>query len=225
VTSAGARRALQRTLSAALMCGLLSACGGATTSSGSIIVRPGAPGEPTQGLDAAEVSRVVVGEFTPADVRFMQGMIAHHAQALTMGRLAATRAGSEGVRLLALRIESSQGAEITLVERWLSDRGQETPLSELNYQIPSAAGEPVRMPGMLSEDQIAELEAASGSDFDGLFLPHMIRHHEGALTMIRELFTYQGAARDGEIFRFASDVDSDQRIEIARMVRMLTGSP
>jgi len=225
VTWAGTRRALLQTLSIALTFGFLTACGSATMRSGSTIVRPGAPGEPTRELGADEVSRVAAAEFTPADVRFMQGMIAHHAQALTMGRLAATRAGSEGVLLLALRIESSQATEIELMERWLSDRGQEVPLSELDYQIPSSAGEPVRMPGMLTDGQIAQLEAASGPDFDRLFLPHMIRHHEGALTMVRELFTYQGAARDGEIFRFASDVDSDQRIEIARMVRILTGGP
>jgi uncharacterized protein (DUF305 family) len=164
-------------------------------------------------------------EVTRADVGFMQGMIAHHAQALTMSRLAPDRVEADGVRLLAERIERSQDDEIALMSRWLATRGEEVPDPETGYQIPSAAGQPVIMPGMLSEDELAELEGASGAEFDRLFLIYMIRHHEGALTMVRELFESEGSGQEGVIFEFAVDVDSDQRIEIARMVRVLTGSP
>lgn len=162
---------------------------------------------------------------TRADVRFMQGMIAHHAQALTLADLVPDRAEDEGVRLMARRIGRSQGDEIALMERWLAERGEEIPDPALGYQIPSSAGQPVLMPGMLTPDELAELEGASGPQFDRLFLVYMIRHHEGALTMVRELFESEGSGQEGVIFEFAVDVDSDQRIEIARMVRMLSGAP
>ena len=176
-------------------------------------------------VDAEEARRSLVPRVTQADVRFMQGMIAHHAQAITLSALVPERAGSGAVRLVAGRIGRSQGDEIALMERWLAEHGQEIPDPALEYRLPSqAAGAAVMMPGMLTPEELGELEVASGAAFDRLFLIYMIRHHEGALTMVRELFESEGAGEEAVIFEFAVDVDSDQRIEIARMVRMLSGT-
>ena len=207
------------------VCLLLSSCAMAGEGSGPRLVQPGAPGEPSRVLSAEESELAPPALVTTADVRFMQGMIAHHAQALTVSRFVPSRAEGEGVRLLAERIERSQGDEMALMERWLAARGEDIPGPTVGYQIQSSGGQPVLMPGMLTVDELAELEESSAADFDRLFLVYMIRHHEGALTMVRELFASEGAGEEGVIFEFAVDVDSDQRIEIARMVRMLTGSP
>ena len=172
-------------------------------------------------VDAEEARLSLAPRVTGADVRFMQGMIAHHAQAITLAALVPDRAESEGVRLVAERIGRSQGDEIALMERWLGEHGAEIPDPTLMYRLPSAA-EPVMMPGMLTPEELAELGAASGAEFDRLFLISMIRHHEGALTMVRELFESEAAAEEAVIFEFAVDVDRDQRIEIARMIRMLS---
>lgn len=194
-------------------------------AAGGRAVRPGAPGEPSRVVDAEEARRSLIPRVTQADVRFMQGMIAHHAQAITLSALVPERAESEAVRLVAERIGRSQGDEIALMERWLAEHGQEIPDPALGYRLPSqAGGAAVMMPGMLTPGELGELEAASGAAFDRLFLIHMVRHHEGALTMVRELFESDGAGEEAVIFEFAVDVDSDQRIEIARMVRMLSGA-
>ncbi len=186
------------------------------------LIRPGAPGEPSRVLDSDEAALSAPPEVTRADARFMQGMIAHHAQALTMSQLVPDRAGGDAVRLLAERIGRSQGDEIRLMERWLAARGEKIPDPDLGYRLRSMGGRGELMPGMLTAAELAELDQATGEAFDRLFLIYMIRHHEGALTMVRELFAAEGAGQETVIFEFAADVDSDQRIEIARMVRMLT---
>jgi len=166
------------------------------------------------------------GRFTEADVHFMSAMIGHHAQALVMADLAPYRASDPSVLTLAARIRSSQEDEITLMQQWLRDRGQEVP----EFHIEGAslvlhglhgAHDHGDMPGMLSGEQLAELERAAGADFDRLFLQYMIQHHRGAVAMVHELFATDAAAQDPEIFRFASDVQVDQTTEVARMERML----
>jgi uncharacterized protein (DUF305 family) len=77
------------------------------------------------------------------------------------------------------------------------------------------------MPGMLTEEQMKQLEAASGKEFDELFLQLMIQHHTGAVSMVKDLFNSYGAGQDETVFKFASDVNVDQSTEIARMQRML----
>jgi uncharacterized protein (DUF305 family) len=151
-----------------------------------------------------------------ADVKFMQGMIHHHAQALDMTELLKTRTTRDDMRKLAQRIELSQADEITMMRRWLETHGQEAPGPDAHHM----AGAPL-MPGMLTADQMDRLAAAKGPAFDRLFLEFMIQHHEGALIMVKDLFATPGAAQDSDIFAFASDVDADQRIEIARMSAML----
>jgi uncharacterized protein (DUF305 family) len=180
------------------------------------LIQPGSPGEPSRAITADKAVDQSQVQHTPADVAFMQGMIGHHAQALDMTALLATRTISDDMRKLAMRIEVSQADEIRMMQEWLKRRGQEVPGEHAHH----AHGAKL-MPGMLTPDEMERLAAAKGAEFDKLFLEQMIRHHEGALIMVRELFGTQGAGQEGEIFAFASDVDADQRMEIARMGAML----
>jgi uncharacterized protein (DUF305 family) len=159
------------------------------------------------------------------DVRFMQGMIAHHAQAVTMAVLVLSRSHRQDLRLLAQRIEVSQQDEIAMMRRWLTDRQEQVPRHEDHdgHQQPSEA--PMRMPGMLTPEQMTRLTQATDTAFDRLFLEGMIQHHEGALTMVRELFAIAGAGQEPQLFAFASDVDADQRAEIRRMRALLAALP
>jgi uncharacterized protein (DUF305 family) len=157
----------------------------------------------------------------PPDVRFMQSMIAHHAQALTMTRLVPGRSSRNVIDLLAQRIERSQSDEIAAIRRWLLRHGHAIPDSGAHAGHHGGH----QAPGMLTPQELANLAAASGAAFDRLFLEYMIRHHEGALAMVKDLFATPGAAQDSELFRFASDVDADQRAEIARMQTLLRTVP
>ena len=190
-----------------------------TTSGGSAsgprILQPGAPGQETKTIDAAEATDLSKVRHTPADVKFMQGMIGHHAQAVEMVALINDRTATEALKHLGLRIQVSQEDEMNMMRTWLKVRGEAIP-------GPHAHHEPGGfMPGMLTPEEMAALAAAKGKEFDRLFLQGMIKHHAGAITMVDELFKTPGAGQDGEIFAFASDVDSDQRMEIDRMGLML----
>jgi uncharacterized protein (DUF305 family) len=150
--------------------------------------------------------------YTEADVRFMQHMIVHHAQALAMADLVPERTQREEIRRLAERITVSQKDEIAMMERWLRERGEAVASDHLHHAT---------MPGMLSQEELDRLVAARGVEFDRLFLEFMIRHHEGALVMVRELFATPGAGEASEVYQLASEVDADQRMEIARMRALL----
>ena len=156
--------------------------------------------------------------YAEADVAFMQGMIAHHRQALEMTALAPGRTTNPTLLSLAQRIEQTQRVEIARMSRWLEARGENAPDPS---EHGDHAGHGAHMPGMLTPDQMAQLAAAAGDAFDRLFLESMIRHHEGALTMVAELQA-AGGGLEPEIYRFAADVDADQRAEIARMQNLLT---
>ena len=151
--------------------------------------------------------------YTVADVRFMQHMIGHHAQAITMAALAPTHGAGPNVVKLAQKIDISQRDEIVLMQEWLRERGQAVP--------DSAQALAMQMPGMLTASQLAQLRAARGREFDRLFLTFMIQHHQGALEMVEELFASPGATQDPDIFRFVTDVDADQRDEIYVMRTLL----
>ena len=179
------------------------------------IVQPGAPGQETRVIQAAQAVDTSKVGYTAADVRFMQGMIGHHAQALEMAALLPSRTSREDMKLLALRIEVSQADEITMMRRWLEVRGQDVPGPHAHH-APGAL-----MPGMLTAAEMDRLAAATGPEFDRLFLEGMIKHHGGALTMVKELFASPGAGQEAEMYAFASDVDADQRMEIERMGAML----
>jgi uncharacterized protein (DUF305 family) len=197
-----------------------------TADAGPRIIQPGAPGEPSRVLTEDELAELDLGapEHTDADVAFMQMMIPHHAQALEMTRLVPDRTDREDLPLFVERMDISQEDEIALIVRWLEARDEEVPdLGEAHHDGDhSEHSDPgMTMPGMLTDEQMAELEAASGEEFDRLFLLRMREHHLGALQMVEELFATDGAGAEPEIFQFASHVDSDQRIEISRIESML----
>ena len=158
---------------------------------------------------------------TKADVEFMQGMIAHHGQAIVMSDLVPTRTTRVPIRMLAERITVSQRDEIKLMRTWLLDRHEEAPGTDAHQMHHPAAGPMTLMPGMLTAEELGQLGAATGPAFEQLFLEGMIRHHEGALTMVATLFATPGAGQEVDAFRFASDVDADQRAEIKRMRALL----
>ena len=180
------------------------------------LLQPGAPGEATTTISAAEASDLSAVGFREADVKFMQGMIGHHSQALEMVELLPSRTSREDMKLLAQRILVSQEDEIQMMQDWLRARGQELPDPHAHHQHGATL-----MPGMLTQDEMAKLAAAKGAEFDRLFLEGMIKHHGGALTMVQELFASPGAGQESDIFAFASDVDADQRMEIDRMGLLL----
>jgi uncharacterized protein (DUF305 family) len=180
------------------------------------IVQPGAPGESSRIIAEGGASALPQPPHSAADEKFMQGMIGHHAQAVEMTELLKTRTRSEDMKKLARRIEISQTDEIRMMREWLQSHGADAPGEHAHH-----AGGAARMPGMLTPDEMNRLAAATGPAFDKLFLEYMIKHHEGALVMVRELFASPGAAQDADIYAFASDVDADQRMEIARMAAML----
>jgi uncharacterized protein (DUF305 family) len=199
----------------ALVTALCTAAAACHSLSAPQLVQPGAPGRASHVVEAERAIDPSSVRATAADVSFMQGMIAHHAQAVEMVALLKTRTTREDVRMLGLRIEVSQTDEIRMMQRWLEAHGQQ-PASHAHH------GEgPSLMPGMLTAEEMARLAGASGPAFDRLFLEGMIKHHEGALIMVKQLFAAPGAAQESEIFAFASDVDSDQRMEIDRMRAML----
>jgi len=169
--------------------------------------------------------------YTAADVRFMQGMIGHHTQALAMTALIPTRSSRQDIRMLGQRITISQKDEIAMMQQWLRDRHQQVPARDAqpgghtmagnSMNMPGMAMADTLMPGMLTSEQLAELAKTTGDEFDKLFLADMIRHHEGALVMVKSLLGTTGSGQEAEVFRFASEVDTDQRAEIARMNALL----
>lgn len=188
---------LLRSIGTGVLCGLaIAGCG----TSGAA-ARPAPAAEPAH------------PPFTTADVHFMSGMIAHHAQAVLIAGWAESHGASAAVRVLSERIVVAQTDEIAFMQRWLAERHQ------------ARMEHPMLMPGMLTAEQLAELDRARGPEFDRLYLTLMIQHHEGAVTMVAELLGVHGAAQDGLVFRFAADVNADQTTEIARMRRMLTALP
>ncbi len=162
--------------------------------------------------------------YVEADIQFMQGMIRHHAQAIAMARWAPTHEAGPAVQRLAARIINAQQDEIGIMQRWLRDRALEVPDAvpgPMRMRMPDGTVHDMMMPGMLTEAQLAELDAARGATFDRLFLERMIGHHQGAVRMVKDLFGSYGAGQDETVFKFASDVNVDQTTEIARMQQLL----
>jgi uncharacterized protein (DUF305 family) len=151
--------------------------------------------------------------YTEADVRFMQGMIAHHAQAIYMSRMAAARQANARVLKFANKIDQSQQAEIKLMQDWLRANSQSTP--------DTSSWRTMTMPGMLTAEQLATLDAAKGTEFDRQFLNLMIQHHNGALKMVADLLAAPLAAQDVDVSVFANDVVTVQTAEIETMQQML----
>lgn len=188
---------------------------------------------PVSGVEAAQLDSARL-PWTEADVRFMTEMISHHAQAIQISRWAPTHTQDPSLRTLAARIINAQRDEITLMRTWLLDRGRPAPSVDSTGIVTMPmdpndehAGHDMgghdhaMMAGMLTPAQLEELNAARGEEFDILFLQRMISHHRGAVTMVDALLGSRGAALDETVFRLASDVKTDQSVEIRRMLTML----
>ena len=206
-----------RAHAAGLIAATLSACASARTPAAA--TPPSAPAQPAAPAREPSASQ--------ADIHFMTGMIPHHAQAVVMAQWAPTHGARQDVQILAERIVVAQRDEIALVRSWLRDVGAPVPPSDAKHVTMTMNGmtHDMIMPGMLTEEEMAQLDRARGSDFDRLFLTYMIRHHQGAITMVDQLFASYAGGLDETVFRFASDVYADQTTEIDRMQKMLETVP
>jgi uncharacterized protein (DUF305 family) len=184
------------------------------------VVQLGAPGEAGTTLAPDEVEGLEDPIHTAADVTFVQQMIPHHEQALTMTALVADRASSDDLATIAERIEASQGQEIDQMEDWLTTRGEGVAGMHGDHSG-DHSDDHAGMPGMLTPRQLDRLEAASGERFDRLFLQAMIRHHEGAVVMVESLLAGGEGGQESEVFQLASHIATDQAVEIAAMKREL----
>ncbi len=188
------------------------------------IFQPGAPGAAARTITADESVELSRTTFTSADVRFMQHMIVHHAQAVEMVELLRTQGFDPTVTLLGQRIALSQQAEMALMRDWLAARGQPLAVADPHAGHAGVQHSAALMPGMLSPAQMQALAAATGPDFDHLFLQGMIQHHRGALDMVDALMAEPGSAEDPLLSDFAGSVLADQSAEILRMQNLLSGS-
>ena len=180
------------------------------------IIQPGAPGQQSRLITVEEASALAGMEYSLGDIQFLQGMIPHHAQAKEMSALAESRTNNEAILAVAARITLSQDDEIAMMQDWLGDRGLEVTAEDAHHQSGF-----MRMAGMLTDEEMAALAAARGSEFDRLYLEKMIQHHQGALDMVEDLLDQRGSVQDPLLYEFTSDVTSDQTSEIERMVTLL----
>ena len=170
---------------------------------------------------SAQLAAQSATPYTAADVHFMSGMIAHHAQAVLMAGWAPSHGASPAMRALCERIVVGQRDEIALMRRWLDDRHERVPQADTSHMMMPGMDSSMLMPGMLTATQLERLDQTRGPEFDRLFLQDMIRHHQGAITMVNQLFGTRGAGEEEPVFRFAANVFADQTTEIERMQRML----
>jgi len=190
-----------------------------------VVVQPGAPGMPSKRLPPSATAELPPR--SQAEVAFMQGMIMHHAQAVEMTALIMSHTENKDLRSLGARINSSQSDEIRFMRRWLAARGEPITMTMpeirgMDTSHQDMSHHPMAlMPGMLTPEQMETLRKAMDSEFDHLFLAGMIQHHNGALTMVKDLFDTAGAGQDAEVFDFATDADNTQRAEIRVMQTML----
>ncbi len=196
------------------------------------IFQPGAPGQATRTVSPQQARDLARTTFTDADVRFMQHMLVHHAQAVEMVKLLEAHGQSDQVKALGRRIAISQQAEMSLMRGWLEARGKDVAPADLHagHDMSGhdahaghamAPSETPMMPGMLSPAQMARLAAARGTEFDRLFLEGMIQHHQGALDMVGDLLALEDAAQDTLLSDFLTSVVADQSSEILRMRSLL----
>ncbi|HTE46458.1 MAG TPA: DUF305 domain-containing protein [Gemmatimonadaceae bacterium] len=216
------RERIDRTL-AVIVAAFVFACGGAPSRQQETAPQPVTRAQ----SDFAAIAKARADStrlpYTAADVHFMSGMIGHHAQAILISKWAPSHGAGESVLALTARIINAQQDEIALMQRWLRDRNQPVPEAKTGPMTMNMNGmeHEMLMPGMLTDDQLQQLDAAKGPEFDRLFLTFMIQHHRGAVSMVKDLFEAYGAGQDELVFKFASDVNVDQTTEIARMQKML----
>ena len=181
------------------------------------IVQPGAPGQTSTVV--AKVPAFHDNNYTDGDVKFMQGMIHHHNQALLMVAMIATHTKTPELIAMGQKIQLSQSGEMLSMKEWLTARKQSVPMIMADGTVMDH-GDMAPMPGMLTPDQMKALDAARGARFDELFLTGMIQHHKGALKMVADL-REAGGGKEPNIGGFLNDVDNDQRAEIVRMYGLL----
>src|ERR1700719_3473930 len=228
-------RKLRSVTAPSVLCGVLlvastpagvvhsGARGQQTSQTAPVVMHPGAPGKPPKTLPPS--TRATLPPKSQADVEFMQGMIMHHSQAVEMTALIPSHTDNKELRSLGARISSSQSHDIKFMRRWLAARCEA--VSMPMPEMPGMSGVDMSrqsmplMPGMLTPAQMDALRKAKGAEFDNLFLTGMIQHHNGALTMVKDLFDTAGAGQDAELFNFATDADNSQRAEIKIMQNML----
>ena len=186
------------------------------------IIQPGAPGYPSKVLNESEATNIANTSYINADVKFLQGMIVHHEQAILMSEMADIRTNNETILDLAKRIDASQKDEINFMESWLKDRNEFQNISNSSHQNHKMHTS-MNMEGMATPKQLDDLRDAKSTDFDRLFLQLMINHHDGALQMVEELKKYPGNAYDPILNEFVSDLINDQGVEIERMNVLLVG--
>lgn len=215
-------------LTTALLTAAVAACGQATGQAGASVSPAPRPAAASASSDLEAIARARADSarhrYTAADVRFVSGMIGHHAQAIVMARMASSHGASPALRTLAGRIINAQQDEIAIMQQWLRDRGQPVPDPAATPHVHGSTNgmqHDMRMPGMLTEEQLQQLDAARGKEFDRLFLVDMIQHHRGAVTMVQELLNNPGAGQDDTVFKLAADINVDQTTEIDRMEKML----
>jgi uncharacterized protein (DUF305 family) len=186
------------------------------------IVQPGAPGQGSTAISS--VPAFHDNNYTDADVKFMQGMIHHHNQALLMAAMIPSHTQTPELIAMGKKITISQTGEIQAMKEWLTSRKQDVPMimpdGAAHMMTPSGTMDMAAMPGMLTPEQMKALDAARGAKFDELFLTGMIQHHKGALTMVADLRA-GGGAHETNIGDFCNQVDNDQRMEIVRMYGLL----
>lgn len=204
-----------RAVAGGLLLVTAAACASGNGGPAPVLVNVGRPGEASTTTTMDNAPKAVIPPYSKGDVDFISGMITHHAQAIEMVNLLKIRTESESMRMLGLRIEVSQNDEMAWMRRWLEERNQPVP-SEHAHHMPGGM-----MPGMLTMEEMDRLGKAKGTEFDRLFLEGMIKHHMGALIMVEDLYKAPDSTQQAEIFDFAAHVDSDQRMEIARMTQML----
>ena len=219
---------MRHSLTTLLVALAATACATATSGTNASMQSPVVP-TVSREIDPVYVAKAradsIRHPYTQADVDFMTHMVGHHAQAIAMSRWAPTHGASPAVQRLARRIINAQVDEIATMQNWLRDRLKPVPdATPMGMKMTMNGVEHVMlMPGMLTEEQMKQLDAARGPEFDRLFLTDMIQHHSGAVSMVRDLFASYGAGQDEIVFKFASDVNVDQTTEIARMEKMLAG--
>lgn len=179
------------------------------------IIKPGAPGQPSEQLTPKQAVALADTAFAPADVMFMQGMIVHHQQAVDMAALIADRTNMEEIVAIGGKISESQEDEIAFMNAWLDDKGQPRKMAGMGH------ADHMGMMGMATPEQMKQLAASTGTNFDRLFLELMVRHHEGAVDMVKDLIDQPGTASDPVFLEFTDDVVNGQTAEIERMTAIL----
>ena len=193
------------------------------------IILPGAPGEESMNLNAQEATNIANTSYIDADVKFLQGMIVHHEQAILMSSMAGKRTNNKTIVNLANRIDASQEDEINFMESWLKDRDESVPEAESHHMMKDNDKAHhnmhmhLNMAGMASQEQLKKLGDSNSTDFDRLFLQLMIAHHDGALEMVKDLKKFSGAVYDPILNEFVSDLVNDQGVEIERMNTIAVG--